>query len=336
MENYLKIDSEFKLESGAKLPNLEIVYHTYGTINADKSNVIWVCHALTANSDVLDWWNGLFGNGYLFDPEKYFIVCVNVLSSCYGTTGPLSINPNTNEPYYHDFPLVTVRDIVNVHDIVRQHLRIDKIKLLIGGSIGGQQVLEWAIIQPEVFENIIPIATDACFTAWGIAFNESQRMAIEADQTWLERRADAGLAGLSAARSIALLTYRNYQSYNFKQSEDNLEKYDNFKASSYQRYQGKKLVDRFNAFSYYALSRAVDSHNVGRGRGSIENALKMIKARTLVVGISSDVLFPIEEQHFLAEIINDAKFVEIDSIFGHDGFLVEMSTLVEIIRQFIN
>ena len=333
MENKLIIDSEFKLESGKSLPRLEITYHTYGKLNATKSNVIWVCHALTANSDVFDWWAGLFGEDCLFNPNEHFIVCVNNLSSCYGTSGPLTINPLTNEPYYHDFPLVTIRDIVAVHEIVRAHLRINKIKLLIGGSIGGMQVLEWAISCPDIFETIIPIATSSEFSAWGRAFNESQRMAIEADQTWKERRIDAGLIGLKAARSIALLTYRNYESYNLKQAEEDDSLIDNYKASSYQKYQGEKLIKRFNAFSYYMHSKAVDSHNVGRNRGGVIKALSHIKAKTLIIGISSDVLFPIEEQRFLAEHIPNAKIEEIDSIFGHDGFLVELEKLKKIIRE---
>ncbi|MEI7597242.1 MAG: homoserine O-acetyltransferase [Bacteroidota bacterium] len=331
MENKLLIDSEFQLESGKSLPNLEIVYHTYGKLNAEKSNVIWVCHALTANSDVLDWWAGLFGESCLFNPEEHFIVCVNNLSSCYGTSGPLSINPHTKEPFYHDFPLITIRDIVAVHEIIRKHLGIEQIKMLIGGSIGGMQVLEWAISSPGIFETIVPIATSAEFSAWGRAFNESQRMAIEADQTWKERKSDAGLAGLKAARSIALLTYRNYESYNLKQAEDDDSKIDYFKASSYQNYQGEKLIKRFNAFSYYMHSKAVDSHNVGRNRGGVLKALSQIKAKTLIVGISSDVLFPIEEQRFLAEHIPNAIIEEIDSIFGHDGFLVELEKLKTIL-----
>lgn len=324
----------FVLENGATLPELQIAYHTYGKLNATKSNVVWICHALTANADVADWWKGLVGEGFLINPAEHFIVCANILGSCYGTSSPTTHNIITNETYFVDFPQVTVKDMVKAHDLLRQSLGIEQIETCIGGSMGGQQALEWAILQPDLFKKLILLATNARHSPWGIAFNESQRMAIYADSTWNERRQDAGQAGLSAARSIALLSYRNYGTYLNRQSEETNEKTGDYKASSYQNYQGLKLVRRFNVLSYLILSKAMDSHNVGRGQVSIENALAQIKAKTLVIGITSDMLFPPSEQQFLAKHIPNAQYIEIDSPYGHDGFLVETTKLTEVLKKF--
>jgi len=325
----------FQLESGKKLSNLEIAYHTYGKLNKDKSNVVWVCHALTANSDVLDWWAGLFGKNDLINPNDYFIICANVLGSNYGTTNPLSINQITGQPYFLNFPEITVRDLTNAHEQLAIALGIENIAILIGGSLGGQQALEWSIISPQRIKNLILLATNAQHSPWGIAFNESQRLAITSDRTFYANKADGGAKGLKTARSIALLSYRSYESYDKTQHEQDLDKKTDFNASSYQRYQGEKLVKRFNAFSYYYLTKAMDSHNVGRGRNSIKEALSLIQANTLVIGIKNDLLFPIEEQKFLARNIPNAEFEEIDSFYGHDGFLLELKTISKIVDGFI-
>jgi len=322
--------STLLLERGGTLVRPEFAYHTYGN---PENPVVWVCHALTANSDVLDWWAGLFGHGDYFDPARYYIVCSNVLTSCYGTTGPLSENPETGQPYFHDYPQVTIRDMVAAHEALRQHLGIEKIHLLIGGSLGGQQAVEWSIQQPELFDNLILIATNARHSAWGIAFNESQRMAIQADETWLKRHPEAGDSGMRSARAIALLSYRSYQTYVDFQTDEEF-RFTDQKAVTYQLYQGAKLSRRFNAFSYYRLSEAMDSHHVGRGRGPIEQVLAQVRARTLVIGLSSDVLFPPVEQQFLAVHIPGAQYCEIDSIYGHDGFLVETEKLTAVISAF--
>lgn len=325
----------FPLEAGGTLPGFRLAYTTFGTLNESGSNVIWVCHALTGNADPTDWWSGMVGPGKYYDPAKWFIVCANVLGSCYGSTGPLSLNPETGEPFYHDFPTITIRDMVATLDLLRQELAIEQIHTCIGGSVGGQQAVEWAIMQPDLIKNLVLIATNAVFSPWGIAFNESQRMAIEADVSWSERRVDAGAIGMKAARAMALISYRNYDTYGFTQALDNNEQIDNYKASGYQRYQGEKIVARFNAFTYWTLTKVMDSHNVGRNRGSILKALEQIKARTLVVGIRSDVLFPPTEQQFLARHIPDAVYEEIDSLYGHDGFLIEFRPLSQIIRKWM-
>ncbi len=325
----------FPLESGAELPGFRLAYTTRGSLNADQSNVIWICHALTGSADPGDWWSGLVGPGKFYDPAQQFIICANVLGSCYGSTGPLSINLHTRQPYYHDFPAVTIRDMVNALDLLRQELGIAQIHTCIGGSVGGQQAVEWAILQPNLIHNLVLIASNAVFSPWGIAFNEAQRMAIEADPTWTDRRDDAGIAGMKAARAMAMISYRNYDTYGFTQALDNNEQLDGYKAAGYQRYQGDKLADRFNAFTYWTLAKAMDSHNVGRNRGSILNALGQIKARTLAVGIKSDLLFPPTEQQFLARHIPNAQYEELDSLYGHDGFLIEFRPLAGIIRKWL-
>ena len=321
----------FILESGFTLPEVEIAYHTFGTLNQEKSNVIWVVHALTANSDVSDWWAGLFGKGKILDPEKYFIVCANNLGSCYGSTSPLSLNPETKQAYFHEFPLITTRDMAIFLEQLRRHLNLPEIHLLMGGSLGGQIAMEWAILQPDVIKNLVLLATNAFHSPWGIAFNEAQRMAIQADASWQYAHPQAGMMGLKAARAIALLSYRNTEIYNQRQKEDDNNKIDNFKASSYQQYQGEKLIRRFNAFSYWTLSKAMDSHNVGRYRASIQQALATIKAQTQVIGISSDLLFPIAEQEFLAQHIPNASLHIINSLYGHDGFLLEFEAITKIL-----
>ncbi len=325
----------FSLESGTVLPLLEVAYHTYGTLNADRSNVVWVFHALTGNAEVADWWQGVFGEGKVLDPSRDFIICANMLGSCYGSSSPISENPVTGTPFYGNFPrLITVKDMVKAHRVLAQQLGIQKIKLGIGGSMGGQQLLEWAVQEPERFRTIIPIATNAKHSPWGIAFNESQRMTLEADPTLWYASPLAGRAGLRAARATALLSYRNYETYALKQS-DKQESLEDFKAKSYQNYQGEKLVQRFHAQSYYILSKSMDSHDVGRGRNGIEEALGRIQSKTLVIGISSDQLFPTEEQLTIARNIPDAQFFQIDSIYGHDGFLVEHQKLNHHILNFL-
>ncbi|GAA4309586.1 homoserine O-acetyltransferase [Mucilaginibacter gynuensis] len=329
-----KYTKTFTLESGSELHDLEIGFNTYGKLNKNKDNVVWVCHALTANSDVLDWWQGLFGKDNYFNPEEHFIVCANILGSPYGTTNPLSTNPVTGQPYYLAFPQFTIRDIVKAHQLLADYLNIEDIHILIGGSLGGQQSLEWSIIEPERIKNLILIATNARHSSWGIAFNESQRLALTADRTFYNNSPEGGAKGLKAARSIALISYRGYKTYNVTQQEDDDNRTDNYKASSYQSYQGEKLVNRFNAYSYWYLTKVMDSHNAGRGRNGVEKALSLIKAKTLVIGIKSDVLFPVEEQQYLFQHIPKASFSEFDSLYGHDGFLIETEALTNIITSF--
>ena len=336
MRSTFSYKNSFTLESGHRLPEFHLGYTSYGVLNDAKDNVVWVFHALTANSDPAEWWPGLIGNEKLFDPRDYFIICVNMPGSCYGSIHPLDNNPETKKPYYHDFPFFTIKDMVHCYQLLRKELGIQKIKIGIGGSMGGQQLLEWAIEEPSLFEHIIAVATNAFHSAWGIAFNASQRLAIETDATWKEKRPDAGIQGMKTARSIALLSYRNYETYNQSQSEADTDKTENFKSESYQRYQGEKLSTRFNAFSYYFLSKSMDSHQVGRNRNQAKAALRRITARALIISISSDLLFPEAEQRFLTENIPGARFHSIVSNYGHDGFLLEFEQIENAVIQFLN
>ena len=332
---YYKYEKPFKLENGEELAELTIAYNTYGTFKGD--NVIWICHALTANSDVADWWPGTVESGRFLDPNRYFIVCANIIGSHYGTTGPLSINPKSGEPYYNAFPFITVRDMVNVHLLLIEYLGITRIRAIIGSSIGGFQAMEMAISQPDLAQKLVLIATEARSQPWAIAFNESQRMAIETDETYGTPAPEAGRKGMRVSRSIGLLSYRGSTAYNATQQEnDTMYKVAGFRATTYQQYQGEKLCRRFNAYSYYRLTQAFDSHNVGRYRGGVERALGQIKSKTLIVGISSDIIFPIREQIFLYRNIPNAEIHLISSNFGHDGFLVEADKLNAILKPFIN
>ncbi len=327
---------DFSLENGTVLPGIRIAYHTYGTLNSAKDNVVWVCHALTANSDAADWWKGLVGDGCLINPEKYFIVCANILGSCYGSTGPASLNPATNKPYYSDFPQITIRDMVQSYILLRRHLGIAKIHLLMGGSMGGYQVLEWAVMEKEVIEKLFLIATSPSESAWGVAVHTAQRLAIEADSTWEDHSPTAGAKGLKAARAIGMLTYRNYNTFQEKQTDPDPEKIDDFKASSYLNYQGDKLVKRFNAYSYWLLTKAMDSHHLGRGRGGdLIKVLQSIPQPTFIMGIRSDILCPLDEQRFMADHIPDTRFIEIDSAYGHDGFIIETAKISRFLGEWL-
>ncbi|MEO0472449.1 MAG: homoserine O-acetyltransferase [Bacteroidota bacterium] len=336
METRRFVHSEpFFLESGTQLPGFELSYTISHPSSQSFRRRIWVCHALTANSEPVEWWPGLVGKGCVIDPEKDQIVCANMLGSCYGSTNALSLDPTSQKPWFHQFPVLTNRDIVRAFDLLRLSLKMDHIDLLIGGSMGGQQCLEWAIQAPSVFGQLVPLATNAVHSPWGIAFNESQRMAIAADQSWQTAHPDAGKEGLEAARAIALLSYRNYQTYQNTQQDPDDGALDDFRASSYQRYQGQKLRKRFHAFSYWTLSKAMDSHNVARGRYSLAAALGNITAKTLVIGVESDVLFPPTEQKRIAQHIADAQYVEIASTYGHDGFLIEVGQIEQILTDFL-
>lgn len=325
----------FIFESGERLEELDIVYHHTGNRTPGRE-VIWICHALTANSNPEEWWDGLVGPGKLFDTQKYYIICANMIGSCYGSSGPSTLSPS-GEPYLLSFPQVTVRDIVKAHNLLREELRIENIDLIAGGSIGGFQALEWSIMFPGIIRNLLVIACNARVSAWGTAFNESQRMALFADSTFAEaKNIKGGERGLRGARSIALISYRSYKGYYLTQSEKDEDALFAEMACSYQQYQGKKLSDRFDAYSYYTLTRSVDSHNCGRGRGGVEKALDKIMANTVVVGIDSDNLFPVEEQKLLHKYIKNSKLELLESEWGHDGFLLEWEQTQKIVKRHIN
>jgi len=324
----------FELECGALLPEIEIAYETWGTLNERADNVIWVTHALTANARVDQWWPQMVGAGCLMDPIHSFVVCANIIGSCYGSTGPLTLHPETGNRWFREFPLVTPRDMARVHQLLCDALGIRQVQLLLGASIGGFQALEWAVLSPNLIRNLVVLASSAKASPWVVALNESQRMAIESDGSFFRDIDEGGKAGLEAARSIALLSYRNAKTYNHTQTSME-ERLDRHPAASYQRYQGVKLSRRFNAYSYYVLTRAMDTHDLGRNRGGVARALNDIRARTLCVGISSDILFPIDEQKFIARCIPGAKYHQIDSLYGHDGFLIETLSISKLINEFL-
>ena len=336
MKETFKYPNSFELELGDKLPEIEIAYYTYGNLNANKDNVIWICHALTASADVEDWWSGLVGKGKIFDPEKYFIVCANILGSCYGTTGPTSLNPTTAQKYGIDFPFFTIRDMVKAHQLLQKHLGIERIQILAGGSMGGYQALEWAIMDAISIENLFLIATSAEESAWGKAIHAAQRMAITADPNWAKGEIGLGDHGLKAARAFGMLTYRNYELFKSQQSDTNLSTFQNHRAATYVQYQAEKLAGRFDALTYFKLSEAMDTHQLARNRASLEVVIGSIEQNVLVVGISSDILCPKEEQILLANHLPNSVYREIDSAYGHDGFLVESEKIKDILQDWIS
>ena len=336
MRHYYTFPEPFELELGGKIQNLTIAYDTYGTLAEGGSNAVWVCHALTANSDVADWWPHTVEKGAFLDPEKCFTVCANIIGSCYGSTGPLSVNPATGKPYYGDFPRLTIRDMARAHSLLADHLGLRRIHALVGSSVGGFQAVEWIAAEPRRFGRLVLIATDVKASPWSIAIDETQRMAIRADATWGEPRADAGAAGLAAARAIGLLSYRGGEGYNLTQQDPESDTLpDDHRACTYQRHQGDKLVKRFNAYSYMTILDAVDTHDVGRGRGGVDAALRRICCPTMVVGLTTDIIFPPAEQREIARRIPGAVYREISSPLGHDGFLVEHGQLNAILNDFL-
>lgn len=332
---YLHIKEKFRLESGDYLPEIRIGYQTFGKLNASKNNVVWVFHALTANADPTDWWKGLIGSGELLNPAEYFIICANVIGSCYGSTGPKDFNPENGERYLREFPAITIRDMVKAHKLLRDHLNIDQVFLGIGGSMGGQQLLEWAVEEPLFFKNIVAIGTGARSSSWGIAIRTAQRMAIEADPSFYSSSPKGGWKGLEAARAMAMISYRTRLSYNRSQV-DQPNQTDDYKAESYQRYQGAKLNQRFDARTYYTLSKAMDTQDLGRHRGGVTEALKSIKSKALIIGIEGDLLFSKAEHREMAHGIENARLAFISSDYGHDGFLIEAATITQLIQNFLN
>ncbi len=333
MYSQLHIDQPFELEAGEVLPFLDIGYHVYGDIHHNRP-VTWIFHAMTGNSDPMDWWSGMVGAGKAFDPNKQTIVCANVLGSCYGTTGPLSMNPKTKKPWLTSFPLVTIRDMVKAHELLRKHLGINHINLAVGGSLGAIQALEWSIMNPKLIRHMAFIAAGARTSPWTKAFNEAQRMALMADPSFFSDNPDGGKDGLKAARAMGMVSYRSFEAFEKTQADPENHAIDNFRASSYQRYQGEKLARRYNAHAYFTITKALDSHDAGRGRGGVQNALWGIKhTRVHCISIRTDILFPILEVQQVADMIPGATHQTIDSLYGHDGFLVEADTLTKIVES---
>ena len=338
----------FVLESGQSLAPVSVAYETYGKLNVEGTNAILVCHALTgdahaAGMDVkgrIGWWEGAIGRGKAFDTDKYFVVCSNFLGSCYGTTGPTSSNPATGLPYGRSFPAFTVRDMVRLQHHVLKHLGINRLVTVSGGSLGGMQVLEWALMYPDFVETIVPIATSARHSAWCIGLNEVARLAIENDGAWGQGNGHSEPErGLALARMIAIISYRSRASFEQRFSRNQTTggaAHDPlFDVESYLHYQGEKLVRRFDAATYVAITKAMDRHDISRGRLGLQETLNTIKAHALCIGIDSDVLYPVVEQAELAAHIPNAKYAEVRSIHGHDAFLIEFDQLNRLIKDFL-
>ncbi len=345
------------LESGRALAPVTVAFETYGTLNPGGTNAVLICHALTGNAHAAGysaagqegWWNGLIGEGKAIDTGKYFVVCSNFLGGCSGTTGPASIDPATGQEYRTAFPLMTVRDMVAVQRRLCEHLGIREIVTVTGGSLGGMQVLEWAVMYPEMVRSIIPIATASRHSAWAIGLNEAARLAILNDPAWQGGRyREQPLHGLALARMIAMISYRSGKSFeqrfgrrisvrtNLPPSADFFgDPHQLFDVQSYLHYQGKKLVDRFDAATYLYITVAMDTHDLSRGRGLLHDVLGSIRARTLCVGINSDILYPAAEQQELAQAIDGARYIELDSPHGHDAFLIEYDQLNDAVRRFL-
>jgi homoserine O-acetyltransferase len=346
-----------RLQLGGHFGPVTLAYEMWGTLNAAGDNAVLITHGLTGNSHAHDekrpddakaaWWNPLIGPGRPFDTSRYFVICSNILGSCYGSTGPSSLDPQTGQPYGMRFPVVTIRDMVGAQRRLVEHLGVRKIAMVAGGSIGGQQALEWAVSYPELVEKVIVVAATAALTAQAIAFNEVQRQAIMADRRWQKGnyRPDEGPdAGLTIARMLAMITYQSEESMELRFGRRDArqtaivspsgyaELGKRFDVEGYLYYQGNALVKRFDANSYLYISRAMDLYDVSEGCASLEAALRRVRSKALFIGIRSDLLFPAARVRWLAEQVSaaggDATYVELDSPHGHDAFLKEWEQMI--------
>ena len=319
----------FILNSGAHLDEVVVQYESWGELSASKDNAILLCHALTANSQANKWWGGLVGEGKAIDTNKYFVVCSNVLGGCDGTTGPTE--------YKGEFPIITIRDMVRVQERLSSHLGIKSWASVIGGSMGGMQALEWAIMFPEKVRSIVPICTTLAATPWQIAFSSVGRNIVELGNGLPE--------SLSLARALAIISYRSDKLFQERferdlvDPEDFYELWGKFQVENYLKHQGTSLSERFNPASYLILNRAMDLHDIGRNRGGVDKAAKLIKASTLVLSVDSDVLYPVRLQTKMKELISAGgafcRHDIIESIYGHDGFLLENEQIVKSLNSFL-
>jgi homoserine O-acetyltransferase len=349
------------LQRGGRL--VTVAYETWGELNATGDNAILITHALTGTSHAHDaadpenpraaWWNPLIGPGKYFDTSRYFVICANVIGGCAGSTGPSSKNPLTDRPYGMRFPVITIRDMVRAQHKLIKHLGVRRLAMVAGGSIGGQQALEWAVTYPHLIEKVAVIAASAAVSAQAIAFNEVARQSIMADPAWLcgDYLPGQGPAtGLSIARMLAMITYQSEESMEMRFSRNQVQREPvtaptfapelggRFDVENYLYYQGDKLAQRFDANSYLYISRAMDLYDVSEGYASLEEALGRIRSQIVFVGISSDFLFPASHVRRLADKVQmvggDARYVELNSPHGHDAFLKEWHQLTAALRQF--
>ena len=353
--------NEMILECGAKLGPITIAYETCGKLNDDKSNAVLICHALSGDSHVAGyyseddskpgWWDIMVGPGKGIDTDKYFIICSNILGGCMGSTGPCTYHPKTVEPYGHDFPVVTIGDMVRAQKALLGHLGIKKILSVIGGSIGGMQVLEWSVRYPEMVVSAVPLATTTRHSALAIAFNEVARQAIMTDPNWNNGDYYAGPKpdiGLAVARMIGHITYLSDESMRLKFGRRLQDKSDfsfnfdaDFQVESYLRYQGAKFVDRFDANSFLYITKAADYFDLEKqhGSGSTVKAFSKTRAKFLVVSFTSDWLYPTYQSKSMVKALKknglDVSFCEIEAQWGHDAFLLPSERLTLLLRSFL-
>ncbi|MEE8306688.1 MAG: homoserine O-acetyltransferase, partial [Gammaproteobacteria bacterium] len=354
------IDSPLRLDSGAELSSIRIAYQTYGTLNDDKSNAVLVCHALTGDQFVADrhpitgkpgWWETLVGPGRPVDTNRFYVICANVIGGCMGTTGPMDTNPATGKPYGLEFPVITVADMVRAQAMLLDRLGIKDLFCVLGGSLGGMQVLQWAASYPERVFSAIPIATATRHSSQNIAFHEVGRQAIMADRDWhggdYQSHETRPRKGLAVARMAAHITYLSEQALHRKFGR-NLQDREtltfgfeaDFQIESYLRHQGFTFVDRFDANSYLYITRAMDYFDLdGDHDGIIANAFKGTKTRFCVVSFTSDWLFPTSEARHIVQALNavaaNVSFVEIESDKGHDAFLLEEPKFLRVLSGFL-
>ncbi len=331
---FADLPGRLDLESGDTLEKVTVAYRTWGH---PRPEATLICHALTGNADADDWWGGLFGPNRSFDPDHDFVIASNVLGGCYGTTGPTSPKPGTTHWYGGSFPQVTIRDMVRAQAGLLDHLGVEKLRLAIGGSMGGMQALEWAGTYPERVDGAVAIGVGAEHSAWSVAFSEAQRSAI-----WADPRFEGGYYapgqgpdhGLAVARMIAMISYRGKVNFESRFGRNTIE--DEFEVRSYLRHQGQKLVERFDANTYLRLMDAMDSHDLARDRGPVASVLDGIKTPVLMVGISSDILYPVDEVEELARSLPNARYQLLHASQGHDGFLIETAGLDAMVTRFKN
>ena len=325
----------FVTESGFRFTQLDVAWKSWGRLNEARDNVVVICHALTGHANAEEWFSGLFTENSILNPDEQFIICMNVPGSCYGSTSPQSVNPETGRRYGSAFPVLTIRDVVRAQQLVLDHMRVKQIQLVIGGSMGGMQALEFAAMDKRV-QSAAVIAAGARHEAWAIGISEAQRQAIYADSGWKGgdyAPDESPVQGLSAARSMAMLTYRAPQQFSERFGRDQRDD-QTFQVESYLRYQGGKLTQRFDPLSYVRLTQMMDTHDAGRGRGGLDKALAAIQIPVLVVGIDSDLLYPVAEQRALAQKLPNSFYREIRSEYGHDAFLIEFRQLNNLLLEF--
>lgn len=337
MNEGVEIIPRFTLEDGTTLEQVPVAYRTWGRLAPDGANAVVVCHALTGNADVAAWWGALLGRGRALDTDRDFIVCANVLASPYGTASPITTNPATGRPYGADFPIPTIRDTVALHRLLLERLGVRRVRFAIGGSMGGMQALEWAFFGDFV-GGIVPIGVGGRHSAWCIGWSETQRQAIFADPSWQGGRYPPGEGpevGLSIARMIAMISYRSFASFErrFGRERNEFRGRTRFAVESYLEHQGEKLVRRFDANCYVRLTQSMDTHDVSRGRGDYFDVLSGVKQPALVVGVDTDILYPLDEQRELARYMPRARLAVLESEHGHDAFLIDQERMNAIVQE---